>query len=132
MSKLNDYISGDDGLVAGDHFDVRYTVSGLPAGKVVVKAWLTAKTHANQTDADAAIQKVITMTDDPTEGVIEDDNTDGAGDAVLLFRLQPADTRAVGGKRAEFDVQLLFNDGDVTTPIAGEMRARDDVTRTAS
>lgn len=124
MPNLNDTITPDDGLVGGDDFDVQYTITGIPAGKIVTKAWMTVEANL--------VQKVITTTDDPAEGQIEDDNTDGAGDAVLLFRFQPSETEKLAVGWRDFDVQLLYNDGDLQTPVKGTIRAEPAVTTATS
>lgn len=131
MADMNDRISPADGLVGGDHFNVRRTVTDLPNARTVVRAWMTAKLSRSDPDDEAAFQKEITSSDVPTVGVIEDPGSGTGSDrqAVLLFRLQPADTQAVEGSNAYyFDVQVKLDDDTISTPFVGKIKAEEDLT----
>lgn len=130
MADMNDRISPADGLVGGDHFNVRRTVTDLPNARTVVRAWMTAKLSRSDPDDEAAFQKEITSSDVPTVGVIEDPGSGTGSDrqAVLLFRLQPADTQPVSGSTHHFDVQVKLDDDSVHTPFVGKIKAEEGLT----
>lgn len=105
MPELDATLSG---YVAGDPLEVRRTVTTPTAA--IAAAWLTLKTHAGQSDADAALQKEITTDEQAGVGWIA---TAGgpSEDALLRFYLTAEETRALGTKSYLFDVQVLLDGG---------------------
>lgn len=116
-------------VVAGSALTYRATIdreeSGLESGAVLTKAWMTFKDSLS--DADPGIvQKIITTTDVPGTGQIEDDGS-GDVDPVVRFDLQATDTELLVdvAKVAEalptekyYDVKVLANLGG---PYTGEL-----------
>lgn len=133
MADLSQQITDNDGLVAGDDFDIERTVTDLPESRTVTKAWLTIKDSPSDPDDQAEVQKTITSSDVADEGVISDTGSGTGADrkAVMLFRLQPADTEKLTTTK-HFDVQVKLDDGKVNTPFVGKISAAHDVTTTTS
>lgn len=124
MPSLSVTISG---YVAGDDLEIRRTITTPP--QAIETAWLTLKTHAGQSDANAARQKEITTSNVPGTGQIE---TAGgpSTDGVLRFDLTAANTRALGTKKYLFDVQVqLASTGKLYTAEKGTFTLTDDVTK---
>lgn len=122
-AKIRDFVEGD-ALV------IRRTIgradSGLAAGATVTKAWMTVKAELDDIDP-GLFQKVITTTDVPGTGQIENDGG-GDVDPVLRFDWLPADTRAIGPTKRYYDIQIQLDDGTITTPERGTTEALDEVT----
>jgi hypothetical protein len=96
----------------GGSLDVVRTVTNVPGGETLTKAWLTIKKLA--TDADPGVlQKVITSAS-TSAGQIT--NAGGSGTGALLFTLASADTAAlVVNQNYVYDVQVLTSGGRVLT-----------------
>lgn len=125
-----EYISVRD-IPRGDGYSFRYTALDIPATSPVTKAWMTVK--ADTANADPGVfQKVITTTNVPGMGQIEDDGA-VSGQAVLRFDLTPANTVLLKLRPDYdyFDVQLLIA-GVPTTPIGGDIGGLDQVTGATS
>ena len=125
MSDLSVTISG---YVVGDDFEIRRTVTGLPAAIAI--AWLTVKRYPSQAD-DAILEKEITTGDDPDTGEIE--NAGGVGvNGVLRFDLTPANTRALGEQKWIHDIQIKLTGGTIYTIEIGTIQLTMDVRTTIS
>lgn len=85
---------------------LRRTITTIPSGEIVTKAWLTVK--ADPGDADPGLVQ-LTITASPTAaGVIEEAGVGGTTDAVIRFDLQPADTDAIGAHVTRYyDISVL-------------------------
>src|SRR3954468_10819484 len=83
--------AGED-FVAGDDLDVRRSVTGVPSGQTLTKAWLTFKTNRFDTDGHALLQKIITSTP-TTSGQITDAGASGTG--TIVFQLTNVETLAL-------------------------------------
>jgi hypothetical protein len=132
MADLSQVIGPEQGLVGGDDFDVVRTVTDLPDGRTVDKAWLTVLVNLDDPDSEAVLQKEITDADVAAQGVIEDTGSGSGADreARVRFRLQRTETREIRGRpKHHFDVQLQLDDGTITTPFAGEIWAAKDATK---
>jgi hypothetical protein len=108
--------AGED-FVAGDDLDVRRTVTGVPAGQTLTKAWLTFKTNRFDTDVNALLQKTITSA--PTSsGQITD--TGGSGTGVILFQLTNVETLALPiGIDTPYEIKVLTSASKVYTAEQG-------------
>lgn len=127
MSDLSVTISG---YVVGDDFEIRRTVTGLPAA--IATAWLTVKRYPTQPD-DAVLEKEITTGDDPGTGEIE--TAGGVGvSGVLRFDLTPANTRALAAQKwiHDIQIQLTGSPGKIYTIEIGTIELTMDVRTTAS
>lgn len=129
MPSLESKIIGE--IVVGDDVSIRRTIgfaaSGFATGITIVEAWLTVKLDA--ADADPGLfQKIITTTDVPGTGEIENDGT-GDVDMVVRFDLVPADTVLIGAVLIrQFDIQVLTSGGQIYTPERGTINAIAQVT----
>jgi hypothetical protein len=128
---LANYTESITDFMAGDAFEIERTLTGIPTGQSITKAWLTIKAEQSDADDDAIVQKIITAVDSATDGQITDDGA-GDGSAVVLFRLRPADTALLAGRGYFFDIQVLLSTGDPNTPIKGSIQALDEVTLATS
>jgi hypothetical protein len=122
-----------DHFAVGDALTVRRTIlrrkSKLAAGVTITAAWMTVKDAL--VDADPGRwQKVISTTDVPGTGQIEDD---GAGDVnpIVRFDLLAADTRILDVERF-FDIQVLTSAGGPYTAELGKIAGVPDVTLAVS
>lgn len=117
-------------FVVGDDLNVRATVTNVPNGDPLTKAWFTVKKREADEDADAVFQKVIT-TSSGASGQITDAGASGTGTA--LFVLGKSDTVLLTGERTYyFDVQVKTSTGLIYTPIKGQMVGEKQVTRADS
>jgi hypothetical protein len=122
MSDLTVAIAG---FVAGDDLEIRRTVTGLPSAMTI--AWLTIKRHASQTDAQAKLQKRITVTDVPDTGRIVVAGGPGV-DGDLRFDLTKADTLLLGTKSWVHDIQIKLATGKIYTIEKGTIQLTEGVT----
>ena len=127
MPELNGSIS----IVTGDYMEIRRSVSGVPAGETLAKAYFTAKNALSDVDASAIFQKSITPTPNSVQGVIED--TGASGTAVIRFYLQSADTEKLGNplrgiSDVPYDIEVITNTGKVFTPEIGKISPISQVT----
>ena len=113
---LYDHIRG---FVRGDDLEIRRTVSALPAGRSVVQAWMTIKQSSAASDAQALVQKVITLADSAA-GVIEK-NGASDGEFVGVFRFSGADTLLFDAQQP-WDIQLQYENDALYTPFKGTIR----------
>jgi hypothetical protein len=114
MSVLNGSIRD---VVAGDALDVRRTVTDIPAGQTLAKAWLTFKSDLAAAD-NSLLQKVIVPGAVVGQGQITDTGADGTGE--VLFQLSNAETLALPiGVRTAYDIKVLTSAGKIYTPEQG-------------
>lgn len=117
-------------IVIGNSVSLRRTIdrsaSGFEAGVTISKAWFTVKSSTSHADP-GIVQKIITTTDTPDVGQIEND---GAGDVnpVVRFDLTEANTLIVGTRRRVYDIKVETNAGLFYTPEIGETLFSDRVT----
>lgn len=119
------------GFAVGDDVEVYRTVSNIPAGETVAKAWFTAKAALADLDAAALVQKIITPSMDIAQGIISD--TGGSGTAILRFFLTPSDTAQLGNPVRgvagfPYDIQLKTSGGRIFTAEIGVITATAQVT----
>lgn len=102
------------GKVAGDDLRVHVTVTGIPAGQTITKAWLTIKAKKTDPDNQAVVQKVITsgFTHTGTDPVT----------CVMNLDLTAAETANCQPQTIyEYDVQVKTSTGLIDTPIIGQI-----------
>lgn len=98
------------GHSAGDDVDVSRTVTGVPDGVTIVKAWLMVKRSQADADAEAVISKTITAVAVDGTGQITDTGLDGTG--ALLFQFRSADTTLLtAGKTYRYGIKVLLSSG---------------------
>lgn len=102
-----------DDLVAGDHRWITRSVTNLPSGYLLDKAWMTVKTNP-ATDADPGIfQKAITTSNVTGTGQITDTGVSGTG--AIRFDLAVADTVLLTpGTEYTYDIQVRMSNGSYT------------------
>lgn len=104
-----------DDIVVGNAIQIVRTISDIPDGATLTKAWLTIKEHEDDADSEKIIQKAITTNDVPGTGQITDAT---APDGAVRFDLTKTDTNLLApGVDYVFDVKVLTNSGD---PYTGE------------
>jgi hypothetical protein len=107
--------------VIGDDIDVPVSVSSVPGGVSITKAWITFKADKDAAD-DSVLQKILTS------------GFTGTRTVSFTFPLSKTDTaRFTSGTRYFFDVQVLDSSGKLSTPIAdGEAKFQAGITSATS
>lgn len=105
----------------GDDFDIIRTITLIPSGDSIAKAWLTVKRHEADTDAAALFQLAIT-TASTASGQITDT---GAGDLIgaVTFKISPTNSRLVGSTPRHYDIQIKSANGKIFTAESGDIAA---------
>jgi hypothetical protein len=82
-----------DEHAVGDDFDIVRTITDVPSGVTITKAWLMVKENSADVDGSAIVTKTIT-TGTTTPGTVTDS---GAGDGIgeVTFHMLTADTNAM-------------------------------------
>jgi hypothetical protein len=118
------------GFVAGDDFDVERTITGIPAGRTLTKAWLTVKRLAADVDGSALLQLVITSSL-TSAGQITDTGADGTG--TVVFQVSAAQSAALGfALTYQYDIQLKFDNAEIATLERGSLQLEQGVTDATS
>jgi hypothetical protein len=86
-----------DDFAVGDDFDITRTITGIPDGQTIQKAWLMIKERSEDDDADAIITKTITA-GTTTPGTITDTGADGTGE--IRFHILTADSILLTPRRS--------------------------------
>jgi hypothetical protein len=121
------------GLVRGDVFSLRRTVTGLPTGVTVAKAWLMVKTAYSVADGSATISKAITSSNVAGTGQIEVSGSGTGRVAVLRFDLTNTNTTAVtAGVVYVYDIQVLLSNADIVTIESGTATWASEVAQATS
>jgi len=127
MPNLSDII---DNYVAGDDRCIIREITGIPTGNTVTNAWFTVRDLEDFSGSTVIVQLTITTTA-TSQGQITDD---GAGDGIATVRLEltGAQTRLIGIVGFPFDIQIKLDDARINTPVAGTIRAEQEVTQVTS
>lgn len=91
--------------VIGDTLPITFSVSGVPEGVTLVKAWLTFKVKLADTDVQAVVQKTITT------GFI------GTTTVTFTIVMSKEDTALFAARDYIWDLQVKDNSGGIFTPI---------------
>lgn len=78
-------------VVPGTAKELTRTITGIPTGQTLTRAWLVAKEYYGDTEAEALFLKAIDADDRPGVGQITD-NGDTDREGALRFDLDPSDT----------------------------------------
>lgn len=118
--------------MAGDFRQVPWQITNVPTGAAVIKAWLTVKEDAADTDPQATFVKIITPTLDVTKGHITNDGSIGSV-ATGFFNLLMADTILLVPDTdyfydLQFQMQMIDSSMRIETPELGIIRTKDGVT----
>ena len=124
MPTLDAEISG---FVRGNDLSIRRDILDVPDGQTIAQAWMTIKEELEDVDADAILQKVISLVNQVGTGHIEDSGVSGTG--TVRFDLIRANTLLLrAGRLYHFDVQLKTSANFVYTPLKGTIMAVERVT----
>lgn len=121
-----------ENFVSGDDLQITRTITNVPSGALLTKAWFTVKFQWSATDTNTVIQKEITTVDVAGTGHITDD---GSGDqtAAVRFDLPSADTlKLQKGLEYLYDIQVLTDGGAIYTPEMGKITAKQGITASTS
>lgn len=111
--------------IAGDDLRVSVTVTGIPIGQTIIKAWLTIKNEKSDADNQAIVQKSV------TSGFVHS----GSDPVTATFNLDlsAADTAACNPQVSyDYDIQVKTNTGLIDTPIIGQIAFEQGVTAATS
>lgn len=110
-------------IAKGDARTVRRTFKKLPTGVAISKAWLTIKSREKDADAQALIQKDITVSLTAKGQITDADTTDGQ--IAMFFEIAKEDTAQATIKvnvDYPFDIQVLRSTGQPHTLVKGTVR----------
>lgn len=114
------------GIVRGDQFSIRRTVTGIPSGVLISSAQLTLKSSIAQADP-GVFQKSVTSTNVAGTGQVEDTGASGIGK--IRFDLVAADTLLLTADTEYFfDIQVKLDNNDIITLESGTTSAKAQVT----
>jgi len=117
-------------FVAGDALDVNRTVTDIPTGRTLTKAWLTFKRNRYQSDSDALLQKTITPSQ-TSSGQITDTGSSGTGQ--VTFQLSSAETLALPIEvDTPYEIKVLTDANKPYTLEQGVYRATRRITEAVS
>lgn len=124
---MTDFNGSISDLVAGDDVDVRRTVTEIPAGQALAKAWLTFNSAPGGPDP-GLLQKVITTALTADGQITDDGATDTAGE--LVFQLSAANTLALPiGCDTPYDIKVKTNTGKIFTLEQGKYSSKRRITQ---
>lgn len=107
------------GIVRGDSFPLRRSITGIPSGDTISSAKLTLKTAI--ADADPGLWQLT--------ATVEDAGSTGIG--VIRFDITPTQTLLMTQDQPYyFDIQVTLSDGSILTPEQGITAATYQVTTT--
>lgn len=102
-------------VVIGDELRIQRTYTGLPAGSIITKAWLTVKKKEKDPDASALFPSKVITASATSAGQITDADTTG-GDLAMFFDLSKTDTGAAKPDlEYVYDVQVKRSSGEIHT-----------------
>lgn len=120
-----------DTFVVGDDLKVDRTITNIPTGDTIAKAWFTVKRSEAAADVDAIFQKSISTAYVQNQGQIT--NAGASGTGALFFELNAAATVLMTGDKAYyFDIQVKTVNGALYTPEKGTITGRKQVTQATS
>lgn len=117
-------------IVRGNDFDVIRTITDVPEGTTLTKAWLTIKQYETQLDAEAVLQKVITSVLTPGVGQITDTGADET--ASVIFQLTNANTLLLTAYMYFYDIKVLTASGVLRTVEKGTILPQNQITLATS
>ena len=113
------------GIVRGDQFSIRRTVTGVPSGETITAALLTLKETIATADP-GLFQKSITGTNVAGTGHIEDTGSSGVGK--IRFDLTSSNTLSMTADTEYFfDIQVTLSGGDIITIESGKTSTKAQV-----
>lgn len=115
-------------FVVGDDLDIERTISNIPTGQTITKAWLTIKEI--EAGSTAVLSKEITSVA-TSSGVISDTGADTVG--VVTFTLTAAETALFSaGNWLYYDIQVKTSGGKIYTPEKGRIKGEIQLTSATS
>lgn len=98
-------------IYEGQDYEINRTITDVPAGDTLAKAWLTLKTSIDDADP-GLVQKEITSVNVAGTGQITDTGADTTG--AVRFDLVPADTALpTPGTAVPYDIKVRTTAGKV-------------------
>lgn len=117
-------LHGGKGIVRGDQFSIRRTVTGIPVGLTISASTLTLKSAIA---ASALFSKAITSSNVAGTGQIESTGSNGVGK--LRFDILDDDTLLMTADTEYFyDIQITLSNSDIYTLESGKTSAIAQVT----
>ena len=114
-------------FVCGNDLEIRKTITGIPAGQTLTRAWFTVKLKESDPDLSAYIQKIVTITDVVGTGHITDNGaTDQIGE--VRFDLLPTDTEDIHTRNFFWDIKVKTSANKFYTPFKGTMKGVKPIT----
>lgn len=127
---MTDFNGSISDFVAGDDLDVTRTVTDVPSGQTLTKAWLTLKKNLGDDDP-GLLQKTILPGAVAGQGQIT--NTGASGTGAVLFQLSKAETAILPvGRKVAYDIQVLTSADKIYTAERGYYYATKGVTTASS
>lgn len=112
-----------EGIIRGDQFSIRRTVTGIPSGVLISAALLTLKATIS---GAALFSKSITSSNVAGTGHIESTGSGGIGK--LRFDILDDDTLLMTADTEYFfDIQVTLDNGDIITLETGKTSAKAEV-----
>lgn len=119
-----------DDLVVGNAYALTRTITAVPSGDTLARAWWTVKRSEYDADADAIFQVEVTSTL-AAAGQITDTGADNTG-AVTLNATAAQTGKLIPKRIYAWDLQVLTTEGHVYTPESGSLIAHRRITRDSS
>lgn len=113
--------------IHGSNYQINRSITDVPTGQTIEKAWLTMKRNLTDSDVNSAMQKIISTADVVGTGQITNPSD---GNCTVRFDLHGSDwDRVVAGNMYEFDIQLKTSDGYIYPAVLGSFVAIPRVTQ---
>ena len=110
--RIDDFVNGDD-------LEIERTITGVPSGILVERAWFMVKHKYTDIDDDAIISKLATSINTADQGWVADDGS-GDGEATIRFYLTPADTELLYAySEYPYSIKVKLDNDRVNTPELG-------------
>lgn len=115
-------------MVAGASWTLRRSIVNVPAGQLITEAWFTVKEDVDDLDADALIQKHVTIANVAGTGQVEDQGISGTG--IVRFDLLHTETALLNENiDYEYDIKVKTDLGTRDHPEIGVVRVKMRVTQ---
>lgn len=103
----------------GDDFDIIRTITLIPTGDSIAKAWLTVKRSESETDAQGLFQLAITTASTASGQVTDTGAIDLVG--AVTFKISPTNSRLIGSTPRHYDMQIKSTLGKIYTAESGDI-----------
>lgn len=110
---------------AGDNVVVDRTITDIPLGTGLSKAWIAVKERLADADADALVFIEVTTSATGEGEILDIGDGLGAypvGTGAVRFILDPETTRAIGSRSRKYAVKVLLDSDEPYTPEVGKIK----------